>query len=115
MAYAVLFSLTTVGGWVMLVILTPWEANSIPYYGTCVLVSAAGSVIVAEIGAGIMVIADWVVEWRQKRLAAAHRAGEQKADERWIAWNARRLEAERLKQPFDEPPPVSEDTPDPQQ
>lgn len=108
--YAVLFGVSTVGGWVTLVVLTPWEAKSIPYYGTCVLVSAAGSVIVVEIGAGIMAIADVIKEWQAKRLEAARREGEERAAAKWIAWNARREEAERLNQPFDEPPPETAPT-----
>ena len=108
--YAVLFGVNTIGGWIILVILTPWESKSIPYYGTCVLVSAAGSVIVVETGAGIMAIADLLTEWREKRLEAAHRAGQQQANAEWIAWNARREEAERLNQPFNEPPPAAAPT-----
>ena len=46
----------------------------------------------------------WKEGWREGRL-------ESREEERrmWAAWNQRRLEAERNGEPFDEPPPGSEE------
>ena len=33
-------------------------------------------------------------------------AGRQEANQKWVAWNERRLAAERAGLPFDEPPPA---------
>lgn len=42
--------------------------------------------------------------WREKQ-EKLRQEGRKQMDSRWIAWNARREEAERLKKPFTEPPP----------
>ena len=74
-------------------------------------VIAADSVILTE--AYFVVIFGGIVERYQQRLrqreaegvAKGEAEGEARANERWEAWNRRRLEAEGNGQPFDEPPP----------
>ncbi len=59
-----------------------------------------------------MALFDWGYD-RMTRLRRAREEGQQEANSKWIAWNARREEAERLGQPFNEPPPATatRDTP----
>ena len=82
-------------------------------------VIAADSVILTE--AYFVVIFGGIVERYQNRLkqreaegeargeargeAKGEARGEARANERWEAWNRRRLEAEANGQPFDDPPP----------
>ena len=64
-----------------------------------------------------MLLAERLDEWfenrKQKQIAKAVAEAREEAEAKmreevtalWQAWNERRLEAERLGQPFDEPPP----------
>lgn len=81
--------------------------------GRLVLASAAGSLIFTELWRNGMVLADRLEEWfakrRERQIARAVAEAEEKTRVKvaslWQAWNERRMEAERLGQPFDEPPP----------
>ena len=89
--------------------------------GRLVIPSVAGSLIVTEVWRNGMVLAERLEEWfarrREKQIAEAVDKAVGKAvaetEEKarteitaiWEAWNERRLEAERLGRPFDEPPP----------
>ena len=68
-------------------------------------VIAAGSIILTE--AYFVVIFGGIVERYQNRLKQREAEGEARANQRWEAWNRRRLEAEANGQPFDEPAPSS--------
>ena len=64
---------------------------------------------------------DAINEWLQKRreqahaegvaegVAKGHAQGVAERDEEWQAWNADRIAAEERGEPFDEPPPGSDD------
>ena len=56
---------------------------------------------------------DAINEWLQKRREQAHAEGYAKAvsdrDREWRTWNADRIAAEERGEPFDEPPPGSDD------
>ncbi len=73
-------------------------------------VIAAESIILTE--AYFVVIFGGIVERYQNRLrqreAEGEARGESRANERWEAWNRRRLEAEANGQAFTEPPPSAE-------
>ena len=53
-----------------------------------------------------MALFDWGYD-RVTRLKRVREEGQDEANSKWIAWNARREEAERLNQPFNEPPPAT--------
>ena len=56
---------------------------------------------------------DAINEWLRKRREQAHAEGVEegvaKRDREWQAWNADRIAAEERGEPFDEPPPGSDD------
>ena len=75
--------------------------------------AAALSMVVAETGRYVMVLAAAFEEWREKRrreqiaraVAAAAAETLRGADAEWEAWNERRMQAEQRGEPFEEPPP----------
>ena len=79
--------------------------------GPGIAVIAAGSVILTEVY--FVVIFGGIVERYQQRLRQREAEGVAKgvakgaaeANEKWVAWNQRRLDAEAAGQPFTEPPP----------
>ena len=81
--------------------------------GRLVIASVAGSLIVTEVWRNGMVLAERLEEWfdkrREKQIARAVAEAEEKTRAEigslWQAWNERRIEAETLGEPFDEPPP----------
>ena len=93
--------------------------------GRLVIASVAGSLIVTEVWRNGMVLAERLEEWfdkrRERQIAEAVAEAVAETEEKtraeataktreevtalWQAWNERRLEAERLGEPFDEPPP----------
>ena len=85
--------------------------------GRLIIASVAGSLIVTEVWRNGLVLAERLEEWFEKRkqrqiakaVAEAREEAESKARAEigamWLAWNERRLDAERLGQSFDEPPP----------
>ena len=83
--------------------------------GWLVIASVAGSLIVTEVWRNGMVLAERLEEWftkrREKQIAKAVAEAEEKTRAEigslWQAWNERRIEAETLGEPFDEPPPSS--------
>ena len=78
-----------------------------------VIASVAGSLIVTEVWRNGMVLAERLEEWfdkrRERQIARAVAEAEEKTRAEigslWQAWNERRIEAETLGEPFDEPPP----------
>ena len=81
--------------------------------GRLVIASVAGSLIVTELWRNGLVLAERLEEWltkrREKQIAKAVAEAEEKTRAEigslWQAWNERRIEAERLGESFDEPPP----------
>ena len=93
--------------------------------GRLVIASVAGSLIVTEVWRNGMVLAERLEEWfdkrREKQIAKAVAEAVAETEEKtraeataktreevtalWQAWNERRIEAETLGEPFDEPPP----------
>ena len=81
--------------------------------GRLVIASVAGSLIVTEVWRNGMVLAERLEEWfdkrRERQIARAVAEAEEKTRAEigslWQAWNERRIEAETLGEPFDEPPP----------
>ena len=81
--------------------------------GRLVIASVAGSLIVTEVWRNGMVLAERLEEWfdkrRERQIAKAVAEAEEKTRAEigslWQAWNMRRIEAETLGEPFDEPPP----------
>ena len=93
--------------------------------GRLVIASVAGSLIVTEVWRNGMVLAERLEEWfdkrRERQIAKAVAEAVAETEEKtraeataktreevtalWQAWNERRIEAERLGEPFDEPPP----------
>ena len=74
------------------------------------IASAASSVFFIEVGRGLMVMASWLeakLKQRQERRLAEARA---ETNAKWRAWYERMLEAQAKDDPFDEPPPIVEDT-----
>jgi len=88
----------------------------IQFQGRLVLASAAGSLIFTELWRNGMVLAERLEEWfekrKQRQIAKAVAEAEEKTRVEvvslWQAWNERRVEAERLGEAFDEPPPSIE-------
>ena len=80
--------------------------------GPGIAVVAAESVILTEVY--FVVIFGGIVERYQKRLrhreAEGEARGRAEANERWEAWNRRRVKAEANGQPFTEPPPSEEES-----
>ena len=74
--------------------------------GPSIGVIAAESIILTE--AYFVVIFGGIVERYQNRLRQREAEGEARANERWEAWNRRRLESEANGQDFTEPPPSAE-------
>ena len=71
------------------------------------------SLVSAEITGGFMVIADylrekWVTPLQEKHREEGRDKGIDEANDRWLAWNRRRLEAEARGEPFHEPVPYSD-------
>ena len=52
----------------------------------------------------VMVLFDWSYD-KMTRTKRARQEGQEEERTAWIAWNARREEAARMKKPFNEPPP----------
>ena len=81
--------------------------------GRLVIASVAGLLIVTEVWRNGMVLAERLEEWfdkrRERQIARAVAEAEEKTRAEigslWQAWNERRIEAETLGEPFDEPPP----------
>ena len=85
--------------------------------GRLVIASVAGSLIVTEVWRNGMVLAERLEEWfdkrRERQIAEAVAKAREEAEVKtraeigslWQAWNERRIEAETLGEPFDEPPP----------
>ena len=75
--------------------------------------AAALSMVIAETGRYLMVLAAAFEEWREKRRreqiarAVAEAVAETRleSDAEWESWLQRRLHAEQRGEPFDEPPP----------
>ena len=65
------------------------------------------SVILVDIGRYFMVL---LPNLRGKIRAEGKIEGEVQMHHRWIAWNSRRIEAERRGEPFDEPPPTPDNS-----
>ena len=61
-------------------------------------VIAADSVVIVDI---VMILTLLYEDYRRKRIERA----EARVQQRWEAWNQRRMDAESAGQPFDEPPP----------
>ena len=81
--------------------------------GTVGLSAAIVSLMLIAGRRASMALFDWGYDrfTRTKRAREEGREeGEQRATAKWIAWNARREDAERLKKPFDEPPPATAPT-----
>ena len=78
-----------------------------------VVTAAALSMVVAETGRYVMVLAAAFEEWREKRrreqiaraVAAAVAEERRENDAEWEAWNERRMQAEQRGEPFEELPP----------
>ena len=66
-----------------------------------IAVIAADSVVIVDI---VMILTLLYEDYRRKRIERAE-ARAQEVQERWMAWNQRRMDAESAGQPFDEPPP----------
>ncbi len=65
-----------------------------------------GAATLALVGiGGSMAIAEWI---GRRKFAAGKAEGKAETNAAWIAWNARREEAARMKKPFNEPPPAVE-------
>ena len=82
------------------------------------LSSAAFSIIIIEVGRGLMVMAGWLEaklrKRQERRMAKARDEGRHEAraesNAEWHAWLGRMREAQARGEPFDEPPPY-EDAP----
>ena len=48
---------------------------------------------------------EWLEKRREKRREADLAEGRAEERARWVAWNNRRIAAEKNNEPFDEPPP----------
>ncbi len=81
--------------------------------GRLILPSVAGSLIVTEVWRNGLVLAERLEEWfekrKQRQIAQAVAEAEEKTRGEitalWLAWNERRVEAEKKGEAFDEPPP----------
>ena len=73
--------------------------------GRLVIASVAGSLIVTEVWRNGMVLAERLEEWFDKRRERQIAEARAEIAGKWQAWNERRIEAETLGEPFDEPPP----------
>ena len=73
--------------------------------GRLVIASVAGSLIVTEVWRNGMVLAERLEEWFDKRRERQIAEARAEIAGKWEAWNERRIEAERLGESFDEPPP----------
>ena len=71
--------------------------------------SFGAAFLITELGKAIMVIAQGIKEWFERKAEERDNKLRQegRAEERqlWEEWNARRLDAEARGQPFSEPPP----------
>lgn len=66
------------------------------------IASAAGAVILTEIGSAIMIMTEKLFKIRAK----AREEGREETNRRWTEWNERRMKAEEEGKVFDEPPPT---------
>ena len=75
--------------------------------------AAVGTLAVTEALDIMLGTRDAINEWLRKRREQAHAEGVEegvaKRDREWQAWNADRIAAEERGEPFDEPPPGSDD------
>jgi hypothetical protein len=79
--------------------------------GTVGLSAAIVSLMLIAGRRASMALFDWGYD-RFTRTKRAREEAREERDQKWIAWNARREEADRLGQPFDEPPPAMAPTRD---
>ena len=75
--------------------------------------AAVGTLAVTEALDIMLGTRDAINEWLRKRREQAHAEGVEegvaKRDREWQAWNADRIAAEERGEPFDKPPPGSDD------
>ena len=92
----------------------PLETTVAVWQGSALIIAASAgtSVVIAELGMYLMVLARSLEEWLEKRREKQREAdiaeGRAEANARWEAWNNRRIAAEKNNEPFDEPPPSAE-------
>ena len=86
--------------WILDTALAAWAG-----VGRLVIASVAGSLIVTEVWRNGMVLAERLEEWFDKRRERQIAEARAEIAGKWQAWNERRIEAETLGEPFDEPPP----------
>ena len=94
----------------------PLETTVIIWQGSALIIatSAGTSVVIAELGRYLMVLARSLEEWlekrREKQREADFAAGRAEERAKWREWNNRRIAAEKNNEPFDEPPPDTDQT-----
>ena len=86
----------------------PLETTVSIWQGSALIIatSAGTSVVIAELGRYLMVLARSLEEWLERR--REKRDAEVRAEERakWVAWNNRRIAAEENNEPFENRLPV---------
>ena len=80
--------------------ITIWQ-ESAPVIAT----SAGTAIVITETGRFIMVLARSFEEFLEKRRQRRDAEVRAEVTARWVAWNNRRIAAEKNNEPFDEPPP----------
>ena len=71
--------------------------------------AAVGTLVVTEVLDIMLGTRDAINDWLKKRRQQAYAEGVAERDQEWRTWNANRIAAEERGEPFDEPPPSSDD------
>ena len=72
-------------------------------FGMSAGIASVTAIIVEVTGKMVLLIPDAIRKIKQE----GRQEGQQEAHRQWLAWNERRLTAERDGQPFTEPPPIA--------